>query len=75
MGLRPERPDHVWSYDLVEHRTHNGRKYRMQIVIDKFTRECLTIRVSQKQEGLDEIDVHSDLFSLRGVPGPGLPRF
>jgi len=27
--LRPERPDHVWSYDFVEHRTHNGRKYRM----------------------------------------------
>ena len=27
--LRPERPDHVWSYDFVEHRTQNGRKWRM----------------------------------------------
>jgi putative transposase len=35
--LRPERPDHVWSYDFVEHRTHNGRKYRMLNVLDEFT--------------------------------------
>ena len=28
--LRPERPNHVWSYDFVEDRTHNGRKFRMR---------------------------------------------
>jgi hypothetical protein len=27
--LRPEYPNHVWSYDFVEDRTHNGKKYRM----------------------------------------------
>lgn len=27
--LRPEYPNHVWSYDFVEDRTHNGRKFRM----------------------------------------------
>ncbi len=68
LRLRPERPDHVWSYDFVEHRTHNGRKYRMLNVIDEFTRECLAIRVSRKLKALDVIDVLSDLFSLRGVP-------
>ena len=26
--LRPEHPNHVWSYDFVEDRTHNGRKLR-----------------------------------------------
>ena len=67
--LRPERPDHVWSYDFVEHRTHNGRKYRMLNVIDEFTRECLAIRVSRKLKALDVIDVLTDLFGLRGVPG------
>ena len=67
--LRPERPDHVWSYDFVEHRTHNGRKYRMLNVIDEFTHECLAIRVSRKLKARDVIDVLSDLFSLRGVPG------
>jgi len=68
LRLRPERPDHVWSYDFVEHRTHNGRKYRMLNVIDAFTRECLAIRVARKLKALDVIDVLSDLFSLRGVP-------
>ena len=37
--LRPERPNHVWSYDFVEDRTHDGRKLRMLNVIDEFTRE------------------------------------
>ena len=69
LRLRPERPNHVWSYDFVEHRTHNGSKYRMLNVIDAFTRECLAIRVSRKLKALDVIDVLSDLFSLRGVPG------
>ncbi len=68
LRLRPERPDHVWSYDFVEHCTHNGRKYRMLNVIDKFTRECLAIRVSRKLKAFDVIDVLPDLFSLRGVP-------
>lgn len=27
--LRPEYPNHVWPYDFVEARTHNGRKIRM----------------------------------------------
>ena len=36
--LRPERPNHVWSYDFVEDRTHDGRKYRMLNIIDEFTR-------------------------------------
>lgn len=38
-------------------------------VIDKFTRECLAIRVARKLKALDVIDVLSDLFSLRRVPG------
>jgi transposase InsO family protein len=38
-------------------------------VIDEFTRECLAIRVARKLKAYDVIDVLSDLFSLRGVPG------
>ena len=67
--LRPERPNHVWSYDFVEDRTHNGRKYRMLNIIDEFTRECLAIRVNRKLRSTDVIDVLSDLFILRGIPG------
>jgi len=67
--LRAERPDHVWSYDFVEDRTHDGRKYRMLNVVDEFTHECLAIRVGRKLKATDVIDVLSDLFILRGVPG------
>ena len=67
--LRPEHPNHVWSYDFVEDRTHDGRKYRMLNVVDEFTHECLAIRANRKLKAIDVIDVLSDLFILRGVPG------
>src|SRR5438132_512685 len=67
--LRAERPNHVWSYDFVEERTHDGRKFRMLNIIDEFTHECLAIRVSRRLRSIDVIDVLSDLFILRGVPG------
>jgi putative transposase len=69
LRLRAEYPNHVWSYDFVEGRTHDGRKYRMLNVIDEFTHECLAIRVARKLKATDVIDVLSDLFILRGVPG------
>jgi putative transposase len=43
--LRPERPNHVWSYDFVQDRTEGGRRFRMLTVIDEFTRRCLAIVV------------------------------
>ncbi|ABY28548.1 hypothetical protein Mext_0120 [Methylorubrum extorquens PA1] len=67
--LKPERRDHVCSYEFVEARTHEGRKFRMLNVVDEFTRECLAIRVSRKLKAADVIDVLPDLFILRGVPG------
>ena len=67
--LRTEHPNHVWSYDFVEDRTHDGRKYRMLNVIDEFTHECLAIRINRKLKAIDVIDVLSDLFILRGVLG------
>ena len=67
--LRPEHRNHVWSYDFVEDRTHDGRKIRMLNIIDEFTHECLAIRIARKLKAIDVIDVLSDLFIMRGVPG------
>ena len=36
--LRPEYPDHVWSYDFVHERTYDGCAFRMLNVIDKYSR-------------------------------------
>jgi transposase InsO family protein len=66
--LKPEHPNHVWAYDFVEDRTHDGRKIRMLNIVDEFTREALAIRVARRLNSHDVIDVLSDLFILRGVP-------
>jgi Transposase and inactivated derivatives len=66
--LRPEHPDHVWSYDFVHEGTHDGRAFRTLNVIDECTRECLIIRVKRKLNSIDVIDVLTDLFILRGPP-------
>jgi hypothetical protein len=55
--------------NFVEDRTHDGRKYRMLNLIDEFTRECLGIRIDRKLNSTDVIDVLSDQFILRGIPG------
>jgi putative transposase len=67
--LRAAHRNHVWSYDFVEDRTHDGRKYRMLNIVDEYTRECLAIRIDRRLKAVDVIDVLSDLFILRGVPG------
>ena len=68
-GLRPERANHVWSYDFVEDRTREGRRFRTLNVIDEFSRECLAIRVARRLGSADIIDVLADLFITRGTPG------
>ncbi|GAI34931.1 unnamed protein product, partial [marine sediment metagenome] len=67
MRLRAEGPNHVWSYDFVEDRTHDGRKFRMLCVIDEFTHEALVIRVKRKLNSIDVLETLADLMILRGA--------
>jgi transposase InsO family protein len=66
--LRPEHKDHVWSYDFVEERTTDGRKFRILNVIDEYTRECLAILVERRINSPDVIDQLFNLFVFRGIP-------
>ena len=66
--LRPEFPKHVWSYDFMQDRTHNGVPFRILNVIDEYTRECLTARVARRLTHKDVLQVLLDLFLQRGVP-------
>ena len=66
--LRPERINHVWSYDFVAARTHDGRSLRLLTLIDEYTRECLAIRVARRQNGSTVIETLSDAMLMRGVP-------
>ena len=66
--LRPERPNHVWSYDFVQDRPHDGRLLRTLNIIDDFTKEALVIRVQRKLKSTDVVDALTDLFIMRGPP-------
>lgn len=66
--LRPEHPNHVWSYDFVTAQTHDGRHLRMLTLIDEFTRECLAIQVARRQNGLTVIETLADAMLVRGIP-------
>jgi len=66
--LRPQYRNHVWSYDFVEARTHDGRKLRLMTLIDEFTRECLAIRVARRINSFGVIEALADVMLVRGVP-------
>ena len=53
--LRPLHKNHVWSYDFVSTRTHDGRALKLLTVLDEYTRRCLAIRVGRRT--FDPIDV------------------
>lgn len=66
--LRPRYKNHVWSYDFMMDRTHNGRPIRILNIIDEFTRESLAVEVDRKLNSANVIDVLSRLFVERGTP-------
>ena len=66
--LRPANKDHVWSYDLVMDRTSDGKPIRILVIIDEYTRECLSIHVSRRIKSQDVLEQLYNLFLMRGVP-------
>ncbi len=66
--LRPQRPNHVWSYDFVQDRTQDGRAFRMLVVLDEFTRRCLAIVVARRLRADDVLQCLTDLFVAHGPP-------
>lgn len=66
--LRPEHKDHVWAYDFVTGRTHDGRAFKMLTIVDEFTRECLAIDVARNLKSDDLLERLCWLMTTRGVP-------
>ena len=63
--LRPERKNHVWSYDFVAERTSDGRALKILTVVDEYTRECLAIHVARNITAFEVIELLADLFLTR----------
>jgi putative transposase len=66
--LRPERANHVWSYDFVSGKTHDGRALRMLTLIDEYTRECPAIAVPRRLGRYEVIEALADVMLFRGIP-------
>jgi transposase InsO family protein len=48
---RATRRNEVWGMDFVQDRTVDGRPFRMLVVLDEYTRECLAIEVHRHLRG------------------------
>ena len=66
---RAERKDHVWSYDFIHDRTHDGRAVKILSIVDEYTRECLALKASRNLNSADVLEALDELFILRGIPG------
>lgn len=59
---------HVWSYDFVMGRSHDGKSFRMLTVIDEYTHECLAIKTKRRLNSIDVLDCLNELFLEHDVP-------
>jgi len=66
--LRPPFKGHVWAYDFVHARTHEGRTLRMLVLVDEYSRECLSIDVARQLTSEHVLERLAWLFATRGVP-------
>lgn len=66
--LRPLYRNHVWSYDFVTSRTHQGKAFRMLTIMDEYTRESLSITVERKITSHEVIEKLAGLFISKGIP-------
>jgi transposase InsO family protein len=66
--LRPEHANHVWAYDFVFDRTHNGRALKLLTVVDEYTRQSLAVEVGRKLTSRDVLRVLAQLMLEHGVP-------
>jgi transposase InsO family protein len=60
--------NHVWAYDFVADRTHDGRPIKILTVMDEFSRESLAILVEKRLNSDDVLHCLADLFVTHGPP-------
>ena len=65
---RPAYRHHVWAYDFVAERTHDGRPLKILTVVDEYSRECLALVVARRLRSTDVLETLADLFVTHGAP-------
>ena len=64
----PTRPNERWSMDFVSDVTWNGRRFRIFVVVDDFTRECLALVVDTSISGARVARELDAIAATRGLP-------
>ena len=64
----PQGRNHCWSLDFVSDTLVDGRRFRVLVVVDDFTRECLTLLVDTSLSGTRVGRELDRLVALRGRP-------
>ena len=65
---RPADRPHVWAYDFLADRTHDGRPLKILTVVDEYSRECLAIVVARRLRSTDVLETLAELFVTHGPP-------
>ena len=65
---RPAYRLHVWAYDFLTARTHDGRPLKILTVVEEYSRECLAIVVARRLRSTEVLETLAELFVTHGVP-------
>ena len=65
--LRPLWANHVWSWDFVMDRTHEGRPIKILVIIDEYSCRCLTIPVARTLNSEGVLSTLADIMTQHGV--------
>ena len=65
---RPTYRHHVWAYDCVAERTHDGRPLKILTVVDEYSRACLALDIARRLCAPEVLETLADLFVTHGVP-------
>lgn len=64
----PQGPNQRWSLDFVSDTLADGRRFRVLVVVDDFTRECLALVVDTSLSGRRVARELDRIVALRGLP-------
>jgi transposase InsO family protein len=65
---RAERPNHVWTYDILHDRLADGRRFKTLSVLDEFTRKCVAIKVGLSLRAPEVIAALTTAMQEHGKP-------
>lgn len=68
LPTKAKHRNHVWTWDFVHDTTVKGGKLRMLVILDEYTRECLSIHVDRNIGAKTVKAVMGELVDAYGTP-------